>query len=111
VTVGRPVYADGRVHVVGDRCETCVFRPLNRMALSPGRLAGMIEATQATDGGHIICHSTLYGQADQEAVCRGWWDRYAAEHPTFRLAVALSVVAEVPPTASATLREEISRNP
>jgi hypothetical protein len=87
------VYRDGYVHVMADRCATCVFRPGNLMSLQRGRLGGMVAETMQRSGGHIICHGTLEcaGATDQ-AVCRGWWDRYGADDTTFRLARILGVV-------------------
>jgi hypothetical protein len=80
------VYRDGKVHVMADRCGTCIFRPGNRMSLAPGRVRGMVDETQRESGGHVVCHSTLYREGVGNAVCRGWWDRYAMNDPTFRLA-------------------------
>ena len=69
-------YRDGRVHVCADLCPTCVFRPGNLMRLEPGRLAGMVRDAVANDSA-IICHSTLYGEKEHHAVCRGFFDRHA----------------------------------
>jgi hypothetical protein len=80
------VYRDGKVHVLSEKCPTCVFRPGNLMDLDPGRLAGMVkEATAAQTA--IICHSTLPYHpkgGDEQAVCRGFFDR----HPTQPLQIA-----------------------
>jgi hypothetical protein len=87
------VYRNGKVHVCAERCATCVFRPGNLMHLERGRLADMVASARSYDqGGHIICHDTLDAA---NAVCRGWFDRYAAADPVFRLAQAFDVVAEV----------------
>lgn len=56
-------------------CSTCVFRPGNLMLLPAGRLAEIIRDNVANDSA-LPCHSTLYGQAEQEAVCRGFFDRH-----------------------------------
>jgi hypothetical protein len=74
----RPPFRDGRVHVCADLCATCVFRPGNLMRLQPGRLREMIETSRERETA-IICHSTLYGQAEGEAVCRGFFDRYPTQ--------------------------------
>ena len=91
---GKPVFHDGKVHVKAERCSTCVFRPGNLMGLAPGRLKEMIEGS-IEDGAGITCHKTLYGQATQEATCRGYFDGYAAQVPAYRLAVAMGIVEEV----------------
>jgi hypothetical protein len=58
----------------------------------------MVDATQANpdDGANIPCHSTLYRGDVQHAICRGWWDRFARNDRTMRLAMMAGVVAEDP---------------
>lgn len=53
------------------------------MGLKSGRVRQMIDESRDHESG-IVCHSTLYGQADGEAVCRGFFDRY----PTMPLQIA-----------------------
>lgn len=79
----RNSFRDGRVHVLAEMCSTCVFAPGNRMRLEPGRLAGMVRSATEADSA-IICHSTIYRDDVDEAVCRGFFDR----HPTTPLQVA-----------------------
>jgi hypothetical protein len=55
----------------------------------------MVKDTLSREGGNIPCHSTLYGQADQQAICRGWWDRYAEQSRTLQWAVTLGIVESV----------------
>lgn len=80
------------VAVMAQRCPTCVFRTGNPMRLKPGRLAAIIRSNVAAESA-LPCHETTYGQAEREAVCRGFFDR----HPTLplRLAAALGRVVEV----------------
>lgn len=94
--MSKPVYSDGKVHVVSEMCSTCVFRPGNLMTLQPGRLKGMVEGSIA-GGAAITCHKTLYGQAEQEATCRGFFDRYADRVLALRLARDSAIIEEVPP--------------
>lgn len=91
---GKP-YRDGEVHVLEDKCETCIFRPGNLMMLQPGRVKGMVEESIREDTA-ITCHSTLYGQTENEAVCRGFFDSYAAQTAPLRAAVAMGIVAYDP---------------
>lgn len=77
------VYRDGRVHVRAEMCETCIFRPGNLMRLGRGRVREMVDAAREAES-CIPCHATLYGQAEHQAVCRGFYDR----HPTQPLQVA-----------------------
>lgn len=87
-------FRDGRVHVLREKCATCVFRPGNLMRLEPGRLQGMVREAVADDSA-ITCHSTLYREDVDQAVCRGFADGYATL--PLRLAAALDVLEEVPP--------------
>lgn len=64
------IYREGKVHVLAEKCETCIFRPGNRMDLRPGRVREMIAAARR-DESAIVCHSTLGKRA---AVCRGFYD-------------------------------------
>jgi len=68
-------YRDGKIHVCEQLCATCVFRPGNLMRLQPGRLALMVAEAKANDSA-IICHSTLYREDNDNAVCRGFYDRH-----------------------------------
>ena len=76
-------YRDGKIHVCDRPCDTCVFRSGNLMRLEPGRLAAMVAEAKA-DESAIICHSTLYHDVIDNAVCRGFSDR----HPTQPLQIA-----------------------
>lgn len=65
---------DGMVRAKKQMCATCIFRPGNRMSLQPGRVGQMVDDCEHTDG-HIICHETLSGWADEEvpqAMCAGY---------------------------------------
>ncbi len=74
---------DGQfIHVLSERCKTCIFRPGNLMHLPPGRVSEMCDEAQENNGA-IICHSTL--DKEQQAVCKGFFDR----HPTIPLQVAV----------------------
>lgn len=75
------VYRDGRIHVMAERCETCIFQPGNRMHLARGRVRAMVDEIKRTDG-CIPCHKTLGIGAN--AVCRGQFDL----HPTQPLQIA-----------------------
>ena len=65
------VYRDGRVHVLAERCPTCIFRAGNLMELRRGRVRGMLDEAIANDSA-IVCHSTLSTGGD--AVCRGFFE-------------------------------------
>ena len=84
-------YDGEKVHVCADLCETCVFRPGNLMRLQPGRLRGMIDEARRNESA-IVCHKTIHGQREQQAICRGYYDRHAADVLTLRLAIAVGIV-------------------
>lgn len=87
------VYRDGEVHVLREECASCIFKPHER-PVDGARVAGMVRDTADTEGATVVCHSTLYQEGVENAVCRGWWDRLADRDPTLRLAKALGVVVE-----------------
>lgn len=67
----------GKPLLFAEKCATCVFRPGNPMHLAEGRLADLTEQNRKT-GSMLICHTTTYGQAGREVMCRGYWDAYAS---------------------------------
>lgn len=92
-------YRHGRIHILSERCTTCVFRPGNLMHLPPGRLQDLVESNRAADTA-FACHQTIYGQTPDEALCRGYVDAYGDGITPIRLARQLGLVAEDnPPTA------------
>lgn len=93
---GKPVYSDGKVHVMSEKCSTCIFRPGNLMNLQPGRVKGMVDSS-IDDGAGITCHKTIHGQAEQEATCRGFYDSYRDQVPALAVASALNMIEEVDP--------------
>lgn len=100
---GQP-YRDGKVHVMREKCSTCVFRPGNIMNLAPGRLKGMVEHVEET-GIPFVCHQTLsYGAPeykdhyDGEALCAGAVEHCADRSTVMRLAEAADVIEQVEPS-------------
>jgi len=93
----KPVYRDRKVHVLSEKCSTCIFRPGNLMHLEPGRVRDMIEQCLSKEGGNIPCHKTL---SDERAICRGYFDSYADRDPILALAKAMDVISyQDPPDA------------
>jgi hypothetical protein len=90
----KPVYSDGVIHVMPDKCATCIFHAGNRMTLEAGRVKGMVTDS-IRDGGCIPCHKTTYGQRDQEAVCRGFFDSYGERVPALAEGARLGIIEEV----------------
>jgi hypothetical protein len=83
---------DGKVHVLAERCSTCIFKPGNLMSLQPGRVRDMIEACRR-DEGTIPCHKTLDEEA--QAVCRGFYEAAISWHSLLQMAERLGVIEEV----------------
>lgn len=84
----------GAVHVLDDRCTTCVFRPGNLMSLQPGRLAQLGAENVAADSA-LTCHQTLTYNSDYDAppaVCRGFYDAYADRTLPLRLARLMGLI-------------------
>lgn len=95
-------YRNGRIHVLSERCSTCVFRPGNKMHLAPGRFKDMVEANRKNDTA-FACHQTLdYNHeydAPGNAVCRGYFDAFKEEITPLRMAVAMDLIVEQEPPA------------
>jgi len=89
----QPPYRDGRVHVLSERCTTCVFRPGNLMWLPPGRFKDLVQSNVKEDTA-FACHQTL---SDEQAVCRGYFDAYKEKITPLRMAVAFDVIEEQDP--------------
>jgi hypothetical protein len=87
-------YRDGKVHVLSRMCETCIFRPGNKMHLHPGRVAEMVAEATANES-CIHCHSTLYDPTVRPSVCKGFYDRHATA--PLQIAERLGLLVEVDP--------------
>lgn len=92
------VYRDGEVHVLSEECATCIFRPATR-PVDGARVAGMVRETMDEPGATVVCHSTLYRDDVEHAICRGWYDRLGDRDPILRMAAAMGVLVEDPPPA------------
>lgn len=96
-----PPYRDGQVHVMSEKCGTCVFRPGNLMNLPPGKLKGMADHVQET-GIPFSCHQTLaYSEPryrehyEGMALCAGAVENYGEQSVIMRMAHAMDVIVEV----------------
>ncbi len=92
-----PPYRDGALHVVAERCSTCMFRTGNLMHLQEGRLADLVKSNLDAKAA-LVCHQTLeYGDRPDvgEALCRGFVDSYGDRVPAVRLATALGITCQV----------------
>lgn len=87
----------GKVHVLSEMCSTCIFRPGNKMQLRPGRVAEMVKDARRNESA-ITCHSTLYQEGVDNAVCRGFFDRHKTQPLQVAERLGLLVFDEVPVT-------------
>lgn len=81
------VYRDGKVHVLAEKCSSCIFRSVNDgriMGLAPGRVSGMVQDARR-DESCIPCHNTIYRTDVKPAICRGFYD---LPHPPMPIQVA-----------------------
>lgn len=83
-------FRDGKVHVKGKMCKTCIFRPGNKMNLEDGRVEEMVNGA-TREGGAIICHDTL--GTKKNAVCRGFFNKHKTS--TLQIAERLGFIQEV----------------
>jgi hypothetical protein len=88
------VFRDDHVHVCARMCDTCIFHSGNRMQLKSGRVREMVDSARSKEGGTIVCHSTLDGN---NAICRGYWDRFAQQDVLIRLAIVMNRIREITP--------------
>jgi hypothetical protein len=79
--------------VLAEQCQTCIFHPGNPMHLQPGRVKGMVDAA-LQDQAAITCHSTLYRDDVEPAVCRGFFDKY--ETQPLQVAGRMNLIEEDP---------------
>jgi hypothetical protein len=87
------------VRVLSQRCDTCIFWPDDRAAVSPSRALQVIDANVAA-GALLTCHSTLpYGEHPEfgPAVCAGFWARHRLDVAAGRMAELLLGVVRVDP--------------
>jgi len=85
------IYRDGKVHVLAEMCETCIFKPHTR-PVAGARVAEMVRATKDDPAATVPCHHTLYGMAEHNAICRGWWDRFAQDDWVLSAAEAMGII-------------------
>ncbi len=92
------IYRDGEVHVLREECATCIFKPRER-PVDGARVAGMVRDTMDEPGATVVCHSTLYDDGVDNAICRGWYDRLGDRDPVLRMARGMGIIVEddVPP--------------
>jgi hypothetical protein len=90
------IYRDGLIHVLDEKCATCIFKPGVR-PVDGARVAQMVRDTKDDPGATIPCHSTLYRPDKQEnAICRGWYDRFADADPIISMAKAMDIITYDP---------------
>ena len=91
--------ATGRSRLLSERCSTCILRHGDKMHLGAEHTAAFVR--QALDAGsYVVCHQTLtYGDHPGfgPAICRGFFDAYAARSLALRLLQAFSRLTEVEP--------------
>ena len=94
-------FRNGKVHVLSEKCSTCVFRPGNLMHLRPGALKEMVDYHTENQTA-FACHQTLdIGEyvVEGNAICRGFFDAHGADIIPLRMAVAMDILVEQePPT-------------
>ena len=99
-------YRDGKVHVLSDKCSTCVFRPGNLMSLQSGRFKDLVESNRKNDTA-LSCHKTLYRDDVRPAVCRGYYDTFKDRITPLLLAQAYQIIEEDPVPGDHTSIEEL----
>jgi hypothetical protein len=65
------------------------------MYLRPGALKRVVEGNLAT-GSLLMCHTTTHGQAPEEIVCRGFYDKYGPQQMVYQVVNRIGGFREVP---------------
>lgn len=89
------IYRDGKIHLLNEMCSTCIFNPKTR-PVDGQRVAGMVRDTMDDDGATVVCHSTLMTEPQENAICRGWYDRLGKRDSILALALEVGAIKEVP---------------
>lgn len=87
-------FRDDRIHVLAEKCSTCIFRPGNPMHLKPGRVKDILDSNIENDSA-LQCHKTLAYSAEQwdPAICRGFFDHPRSDESfPVRLARAMDLI-------------------
>ena len=90
------IYREGKVHVLSELCSSCIFKPHER-PVDGARVAEMVRDTMDTDGATVVCHHTLYQEEQENAICRGWYDRLGDRDSLLQAAERMGIIKEVPP--------------
>jgi hypothetical protein len=86
------VYRAGKVHVMAQLCDTCIFRPGNLMSLESGRVEHMVK-TCIRNEGVIPCHKTTHGSDPRgEAICRGFFEKHKADISVLQMAERMNCI-------------------
>ena len=84
-------FRDGKIHVMREKCANCLLSP-DRL-VSGARAAEIVRSTKDDDGATFTCHRA--SMAGEDAICRGWYDKFAASDMVLRLAESMGVIEEV----------------
>ena len=87
------IFRDNKVHVLSEKCATCIFRPHTR-PVEGSVVAEMVRDTKDNPGATVVCHHTLGTEPQKNAICRGWYDRFASIDPVLRMANNMDVIEE-----------------
>lgn len=76
--------------LLSERCPSCIFG--DSPPVLPARVREVIRGNLAT-GTLLMCHSTLHGQTEREAMCRGFWDAHRDRTNTARVMDRLAALS------------------
>lgn len=84
-------FRDGKIHVMREKCANCLLSP-DRL-VTGARAAEIVRQTKDDAGATFTCHrANLVGE---DAICRGWYDKFAPNDPILQLAESMGVIKEV----------------
>lgn len=85
------IYRDGKVHVMREQCDACLFTP--QRLVSGATAAAIVRNTKDLVGATFACHKGTI--AGEDAICRAWFDKFADQDYILRSAKALGIIEEV----------------
>jgi hypothetical protein len=81
------IFRNGHVYVMAKQCSTCIYR---RDSLTPRKRVKQMQTQAIAEQTAIVCHHTIGTRSN--AVCRGFFNRYAMDVFALHLADAVGIL-------------------
>lgn len=84
-------FRDGKVHVMHEECENCLFHPKTRL-VDAKVVAEIVRETKDDAGATFTCH--LASLCGEDAICRGWYNHFGKRDPILQMAESMGIIEE-----------------